>query len=84
MLTSRLYALPARQEGNCRKTMKFFIIALFALGIAIPAYAVTFQGGERVEDCQTDAERVTDWQEACNTDKDVSSEVIADCFVGGS
>ena len=62
--------------------MKFIITALFALGIAIPAYAVTYQGGECIEDCQTDAERVADWKEFCNTDRDVFREVTSDCFVG--
>ncbi len=62
--------------------MKFIITALFAVGIAIPAYAVTYQGGECIKDCQTDAERVADWKEFCKTDRDVFRDVTPDCFVG--
>ena len=62
--------------------MRFTIIVVFAWAVALPAYAVTYQGGQCIEDCQTDAERVTDWKEACDTHKDVFSEIIADCFGG--
>lgn len=56
--------------------MKIIFALLFALLIT-PAHAVTYQGGKCIAGCQTPAERVADWMEACDTDKDVFTEAVA-------